>query len=105
VLRGRDFIESNWTGRITLEEIAAAAAMSPYHFHRSFRRTIGETPLACLTRLRLEAAASKLRLTDEPVQDICTAIGFESLPSFTHRFHSRFGCAPGRYRRIFRKIR
>ena len=105
VLRGRDRIESCWNERLPLQEIARTAGMAPHHFHRSFHRIFGRTPLEYLRDLRLEEARRLLRDTDFGLQDVCTAVGFESLPSFMHRFRRSAGTTPGRYRAEFRKIR
>ncbi len=105
VLLGRDRIESAWNTRISLEDIARHAGMAPYHFHRNFRTILGTTPLDYLTRLRIEQARRLLRETDQSLQDICVAIGLESLPSFVHRFRESSGTTPGRYRAAVRKIR
>jgi AraC family transcriptional regulator len=105
VLIGRDRIESDFDERLSLEEIASTASMSPFHFHRSFRRVFGSTPLEHLTRLRLEHAQRMLRETEQPIQEIALAVGFESLPSFTTLFRRRVGDTPGGYRAKHRKIR
>ena len=105
VLRGRDRLDSSWDESLTLDDIAASAGMSPHHFHRSFRRIFGMTPLEYRTRIRIEAARQRLEEGDEPVQDICVAVGFESVTSFTHLFRAHCGVAPGRYRAAFRRIR
>lgn len=105
VLRGRDIIESEWDRPLPLEQIAQRAAMSPYHFHRRYREAFGMTPLEHLTRNRLDQARRLLEETDSTVLEICLEVGFESQPSFTRLFRTRFGLPPGRYRAEFRKIR
>ncbi|HUO84731.1 MAG TPA: AraC family transcriptional regulator [Thermoanaerobaculia bacterium] len=105
VLRGRDRIDSSWDESLTLDEMAASAGMAPHHFHRSFRRIFGMTPLEYRTRIRIEAARRRLEEGDEPVQDICVAVGFESVTSFTHLFRVHCGISPGCYRAAFRRIR
>ncbi|HUP63981.1 MAG TPA: AraC family transcriptional regulator [Thermoanaerobaculia bacterium] len=105
VLRGRDRIDSSWDEPITLEEIATTAGMAPHHFHRSFKHLFGVTPLEYRTRLRVDAARRRLEAGDEPIQDVCVAVGFESVTSFTHLFRAHCGISPGRYRAAFRRIR
>lgn len=105
VLLGRDRIDSSWDESLTLEVIARSAGMAPHHFHRSFRRIVGTTPLEYRNRIRIEAAKRRLEATDEPIQDVCTAVGFASVASFTHLFRARCGVTPGSYRAQFRTIR
>ena len=103
VLRGRDFLLSSLDEPILLKDMAAAACLSSFHFHRSFRQTFGETPHQCLTRHRLQRAARLLRQTDLSVTETCLTAGFQSLTSFSHLFRSHFGVSPGRFARFDKK--
>jgi AraC-like DNA-binding protein len=96
--RARDYIEASFTRSITLPEMASAACLSPHHFLRLFTQVFGETPHQYVTRRRLEYAQSLLLRTELPVTDICLAVGFESLGSFSWLFRQRFGVAPSRFR-------
>ena len=73
---------------------AAIALCSPAHFIRTFSATFGETPIRYLQRRRIERAMALLRTTDLPVQDVCTAVGWSSLATFTRRFREVTGWAP-----------
>jgi hypothetical protein len=57
LLRGRDFLLSSLQEPIQLKDMATAACLSPFHFHRAFKRAFGETPHRYFTRHRLERAA------------------------------------------------
>lgn len=98
VARGREFLHGQVDGPVALKDAARAACLSPYHFHRAFTRIVGETPHSYLTRLRLERAQRLLR-TGLPVTEVCCAVGFESLGSFSTLFRKRFGVQPSRFRR------
>jgi AraC-like DNA-binding protein len=80
-------------------DLARAAALSPAHFSREFRRAFGEPPHRYLLTRRLERAATLLRVTDWPVAEICFAVGAGSLGSFTSSFTRVYGCSPTAYRR------
>jgi AraC family transcriptional regulator len=97
VLRGRDFLLSQSDGRVTLPDAARAACLSPFHFHRAFTQAFGVTPHQTLTRHRLERAATLLA-TGQPVTDVCLAVGFESLGSFSSLFRRHYGVSPRAYR-------
>jgi len=45
---------------VSLDALAERAGWSPFHFHREFRRIVGETPKQYMLRLRLERAAARL---------------------------------------------
>jgi AraC-like DNA-binding protein len=97
VLRGRDYLVSQAGGRVTLAESARAACLSTFHFHRVFCQAFGVTPHQMLTRHRLERAAALLAM-GVPVTEVCLAVGFESLGSFSSLFRRHYGVSPRRYR-------
>jgi AraC family transcriptional regulator len=99
LLRGRDFLLASLGEPIRLEEMASAACLSPFHFHRSFTRAFGETPHQYLTRQRLELAARQLRQSSRSVTEIGLAAGFETPASFSDRFRRKYGVSPRDYRR------
>jgi len=99
VLRGRDFLLASLAGPVRLKDVARAAHLSPYHFHRSFARVFRETPHQYLTRHRLEKAARLLRSTEMSVTEVGLEAGFESAAAFSDVFRRYHGVAPLRYRR------
>lgn len=100
VLRGRDFLLSSLADPIRLKEMAAAACLSPFHFHRSFTRAFGETPHRYLTRHRVQKAARLLRQSRVSVTEACLSAGFESPASFSHLFRRHYGVSPQQFRKI-----
>src|SRR5437764_985909 len=92
--RGREFIREHFTERITLNQAAAEAFLSPFHFQRTFRAAFGESPHEYLTRLRLDHAKSLLRRSSLTVSDVCVEVGFQSLGSFSTLFNRLEGCGP-----------
>ena len=58
-------------GDVSLEAMAAKAGWSPFHFHRAFRKVVGETPKRYTQRLRLERAAARLASGSDPVLHAC----------------------------------
>jgi AraC-like DNA-binding protein len=98
--RGRDYLSSCYDAPVTVASAARAAKLSPAHFHRQFRALFHLTPMQFLQDRRLAAARRLLINTDEPVTNVCFLVGFESLGSFSSLFRRRFGCSPGRYRKM-----
>jgi transcriptional regulator GlxA family with amidase domain len=99
LLRARDIVDSRYTEPLDLEALASAALVSPRHFSREFRRTFGETPYQYLLTRRLERARHFLRTTDLQVAEVCLAVGFNSVGSFTTTFRRHVGVSPTAYRR------
>ena len=98
---GRDFICDNLQESLSLEQIAETAVLSPYHFLRSFKKLFGETPHAYLTTKRIEKAEHLLTNTDRTITDICFAVGFKSLGSFSTLFQKHRGYSPRQFRQQF----
>ena len=83
---------------LSIDEIAQAAAMSRFHFVRQFKALFGETPVQLRTKARLDEARHQLIFTDAPITEICMAVGFSSLGSFSALVSSRFGRSPSQFR-------
>jgi AraC-like DNA-binding protein len=98
IQRAREYARASLERRLELKDLARVACMSPAHFLRTFRRGFGVTPHAFLTGERLNAASRLLATTETPVTDICFAVGFESLGSFSWAFRRRFGVSPTGWR-------
>ena len=101
--RAKDYMHAHLERDLPLEEIAAAAALSPHHFLRRFRTAFGRTPHAYLVEQRLERARTLLAETDLPVLAVCLRVGFSSGPSFSALFRRRHGLSPRAYRQRRRK--
>jgi AraC-like DNA-binding protein len=88
---------------LSLQDMADIAHYSPYHFNRLFRKVTGIPPNHFLYALRLSRAKRLLEETDLNVTEICFEVGYNSLGSFTSRFHQLIGVAPKSYRALARK--
>lgn len=95
----RDYAAALLHEPLTLDELARVATMSPTHFLRVFRQAFGQSPHQFLTERRIERAKELLSATNLPVTDICFAVGFESLGSFSWLFRKHVGVSPAHYRR------
>ena len=87
-------MDARYGDPLTVADLARAAGLSAAHFSREFRKTYGESPHQYLRTRRLERAAHQLRTTDRNVTEICLAVGYSSLGSFTTAFGRHFGCSP-----------
>jgi AraC family transcriptional regulator len=96
--QARECIHSNYASPLPLESMAEKAQLNRQHFLRMFRDCFGSTPHQYLIEVRLAAARELLADTTEPVAAICRMTGFESPPSFSNLFRSKFGASPTAYR-------
>jgi AraC family transcriptional regulator len=92
------YVQSNLAEDLSLGALAARAGLSPFHFHRAFRRAAGETAKSYALRLRLERAAIALTARRGSVLAVALASGFQSNEAFTRAFRGRFGVTPSEYR-------
>ena len=90
---------------IALEDAAAQAGVSPFHFLRLFSDTIGVTPHQYLVRSRLRHAARRLADDDSSITDIAYDVGFGDLSNFVRTFHRAAGASPLRFRQASRGMR
>jgi AraC-like DNA-binding protein len=96
--RARDHIDRHYDRPLDLSQLAQVAAVSKFHFARSFESAYGETPMRYLTRRRIERAQDLLRAANLTVTEICMLVGFTSLGSFSSRFAQLVGESPVAYR-------
>lgn len=102
--RSREFLAGSFDRRLRLSEAARQACLSPFHYHRMFVRAFGETPHDFLTRRRIDRAKQLLARDECPVTDVCLAVGYESVGSFSSLFRSVVGRSPSEYRQSLRRI-
>ena len=101
LLRAKDLADARFAEPLEVADLARAAGLSQAHFSRAFRSVFGIPPHVYLLTRRLERAASLLRSTDQTVADVCMAVGFQSVGSFTTSFARMFGKSPTAYRDSF----
>ena len=92
------YIDAHLDQPLSVDDLAARAHLSRYHFIRRFHRTYHRTPHQYLIHKRLERAKELLANSEMPVTEICFAVGFESLGSFSTLFRNVVGWSPSIYR-------
>lgn len=95
-----DYIEANLEGSLTLDELASIACLSRFHFARSFKAAVGQSPHQYVSAKRLERAKELLISGDRPLVDIALALNFSSQANFSRAFRQMTGRAPGQFRRV-----
>ncbi len=99
----RERILREYPRDLTVAELARTARCSAFHFIRAFRNAFGLTPGRFLRRRRLERARELLTTTPMPVTEICHAVGYGSLGTFSREFRRESGESPTDYRGRTRK--
>lgn len=103
IRRSKAFMERFYTDNIALNDIAKAAFLSRFHYVRIFQRMYGLTPRAYLRDLRISKAKELIK-KGMPITQVCFAIGYESLPTFSSVFKKCTGYSPKEYQQINKAI-
>ncbi|MCC7251065.1 AraC family transcriptional regulator [Hyphomicrobium sp.] len=93
-----DYIDANIDQDLRLTSLACVAAMSVYHFARSFEETAGISPHKYVLTRRIARARAMLRSSEIGLAHVALACGFSSQAHFTTTFRQMLGVTPGRYR-------
>ncbi|GAA0929781.1 AraC family transcriptional regulator [Pseudonocardia zijingensis] len=98
LLRVRDLIDRAYASPLDVPALARSAHVSESHFNRSFAAAFGETPHRYLLRRRMERAKALLRAGELSVTEVCLAVGYTSLGSFSTQFRRFVDESPTSYR-------
>jgi len=96
-----NFLMSEFTRAITLEEVAQVAAMTPEAFCRYFKKTNGRSLREFLNQIRIDFAGRLLIETEKSVTEICFESGFSTVSNFNKRFREIKRCSPREFRRAY----
>ena len=101
IKRAVEFIHEHHSATLDLEQAAAEACLSKYHFSRLFHRMVGMPYQDYLTRIRIEDAKQLLKQTPYlSLTRIAARVGFGSLRNFGGQFKKLTGQSPSEYRQI-----
>jgi len=93
-----DFVRSNLTDRLSVDDLAAKACMSPRNFARAFHSETGTSPARAVMRLRAETARARLESGQHSVQSVAAACGFGDPERMRRAFVNLFGRPPSALR-------
>jgi AraC family transcriptional regulator len=94
-----DYIEANLEGDLTVARLASVACLSQFHFARTFKAAVGQSPHRHVGGRRLERAKELLCDADRALVDIALALRFSCQANFTRAFRRATGQTPAQYRR------
>ena len=93
-----DYIESHLAQDLSLDNLSAAPAMSPFRFARAFKKTTGQSPRQYVIARRIERAKELLRARRGGIAEVAHRVGFSTQSHFTAVFHRHCGITPKRFR-------
>jgi AraC-like DNA-binding protein len=96
LLVAKDFLRENALRGATFRDAAALIGMSPFHFHREFKKAFGTTPKD-VTLAAQVAEAKRLLLDGMPAGEVAARCGFAHHSHFISRFKAATGETPGHW--------
>ncbi|MGN0778258.1 MAG: helix-turn-helix domain-containing protein [Aristaeellaceae bacterium] len=100
-----ELIETSYSSRLTLEDMARAVHMTPKYFCRFFKAATHRTPVDYLNYYRIEAACNEMVLTEKTLTEIALDCGFSNPNYFIRQFKKYKGQTPGKYQASIRRSR
>lgn len=96
-----EYMSRKYGNPLKVEKLAALSRLSPTHFRRLFRQTLGKSPIQYLNQIRIGIAKAELGGSCRPIGEIAAACGFESASSFNRQFKAQTGHTPREWRDKF----
>jgi AraC-like DNA-binding protein len=96
IQQARQYIEEYFARGVSLNELAAQVALSPYYLLRVFRATVGMPPHEYLESVRIRHAQQLIE-NGRPLAEVAAEVGFSSQSHMTRRFKKIIGATPGQY--------
>ncbi len=97
--RCQQYIETHLGDELSIDELAATAEMSRFHFTRAFKKAMGQTPHRYVIERRISVARMMMQTTSRPVNEIASELGFANQSHFSAVFNQQTGVTPSEYRR------
>jgi transcriptional regulator GlxA family with amidase domain len=101
ILAAQQAIAENFAVAAPVDQMVTWSGLAPRTFKRRFKAATTHTPIAYVQRIRVDRAKRLLETTDEPIEEISWAVGYEDPASFRRLFKRLTGLTPGSYRQRF----
>ena len=98
IRQAQNFIESNVTEKISVEELAKRFAIGRRHFERRFKKATHNTPVEYIQRVKIESAKKQLESGQKNVSEVMYDVGYSDTKAFRSIFKKITGISPVEYR-------
>jgi len=94
-----DWMAAHLDEEVNLDQLAARAGLSKFHFHRLFKSAQGVSPSHYHISLRMDTARRLLRETKKSIVSVALEVGYANPSHFAQLFRRETGLSPSDYRR------
>jgi transcriptional regulator GlxA family with amidase domain len=101
IKQAQEFIETNLTDKISVEELASRFAIGKRHFERRFKTATKNTPVEYMQRVRMEAARKQLETSSKNINEVMYDVGYTDSKAFRNVFKKITGLSPVDYRKRY----
>lgn len=98
IKQAQEYIETNFTDRILVEELAGKFAIGRRHFERRFKKATNNTPVEYIQRVKIEAAKKQFETSRKNVNEVMYDVGYSDMKAFRTVFKKHTGLSPVHYR-------
>ena len=98
IREAQEFIETNITEKISVEELATRFAIGRRHFERRFKKATNNTPVEYIQRVKVEAAKKMLEGSRKNVSEVMYDVGYADIKAFRSVFKKITGLSPVEYK-------
>lgn len=95
-----EYINNNYSKKITTKELSNIVHISTYHFCRIFKQMTGKTPTDYINGIRLEKAVNYLNKGELNITEIALRCGFDSINYFSRLFKMQYNVSPTKFKEI-----
>src|SRR5690606_36485767 len=99
----QEFIESNYSEKITVDQLADRCAMGRRNLEQRFKKSTSNTVVEYIQRVKVEAAKQSLETSRENINEVMYAVGYSDTKAFRTIFKTITGIAPLEYRNKYNK--
>lgn len=104
ILKAQEFIERNYTGKLTVDKIADTFNLSRRTFERRFKKATGNTVVGYIQRVKIEATKKQLEIGRKSIHEVMDDIGYSDVKTFRDIFKKITGMTPNEYRDKYNKV-
>jgi transcriptional regulator GlxA family with amidase domain len=103
ILKAQDFIEQNFSDKITIDKLADISAMGRRTFERRFRKATNNTVMEYMQRVKIEAAKRSFESSRKNIHEVMYDVGYTDTKAFRDVFRKITGLTPIEYRNKYNK--